>query len=225
MSFPTGRAWALIAFACLVLMSCSSGESATSTTETPADLAPGEVVTQMLEAVIEGRFEDTADLTDTDQAALLILAEGADANDVVDALDEGGETVAANFWSGFAQTLDTSFHPDQVEVDTDGAVTQDGYEFVMVTVVPPDSEPREFFLRRNGTWRIDLMATFGPVLAERLVVPVEGLLSSANSNAARVLVELSETAPSLRVAANNPSIHPSSHQSLLALIERVTRAG
>lgn len=208
-----------------VLVSCSDGEQATTTTGPPPDLAPAEVVTEVIEAVIEGRFEDTPGMTHTDQAALLTLAEGADANDVVDALDEDGEEVAANFWSGFAQTLDTSFRPDQIEMETAEVMTESGLEFVMVTVAPPDADPREFLLRRNGAWRIDLMATFGPVLAERLIPPVEGLLSSANSNAARVLSELSDTAPSLRIAAANPSINPSSHQSLLGLIERVTRAG
>ncbi len=190
----------------------------------PSDLDPAGVVRTVLLAVDEGRFDDTPPLTDLAQAGLLTLAEGADANDVVDALGSG-EAVAANFWSGFAQTLDPAFEPDALELEVGDTITEEGHQYVAVTATPPAGDPLTFVVRREGGWRIDLMATFGPVLAERLIPPVEALLSSANTNAGVVLAELRRAAPSLRVAADSPTLAPESHQSILTLLERVTRTG
>lgn len=211
----------LLILVCLV--ACSRAEEAAAPTAPPQADEPTAVVVALLEAVSEGRFEETPALTDARQAALLTLAEGADANDVVVALEDEGEAVAANFWSGFAQTLDPSFDPSSLTLEEGEIITQDGHRFVDVTYTPPEGEPRTFVLRHEETWKVDLLATFGAVLAERLIPPVEGLLSSANTNAATVLRLLNDATPSLRVAASDPDLAPTSHQSLLALVERVTR--
>lgn len=179
----------------------------------------------LLDAIIEGRFEDTPALTDSVQAALLTLAEGADASEVLEAIDAGGEAVAANFWSGFAQTLEVGFDPAGLEIVSAEPITEDGQEFVTVTFAAESGEPQTFVVRRNGVWQIDLMATFGAVLAEHLVPPVESLLESANADAATVLSHFAGVAPSLHYATTSPDLPPEAHQSLLALIERVTRAG
>lgn len=210
----------------VVIIACACSEADTGPDGTVvADLDPTGVVRTLLEAVDEGRFDDTPALTDGAQAGLLTLAEGADANDVVGTLADGGAAVAANFWSGFAQTLDPDFDPDALEYEVGDVITEEDREFVLVTATPPDAEPLTFVVRQDGGWRLDLMATFGPVLAERLIPPVEALLSSANTNAAVVLAELRDAAPSLKVAADSPALPPASHQTILTLLERVTRTG
>ena len=49
-------------------------------------------------------------------------------------------------------------------------------------------------------------------------------MSSANTNAATLIAMLRDSAPSLQVAAQNPNLDLATHQALLALLERVTRA-
>jgi hypothetical protein len=63
---------------------------------------------------------------------LLTLAEGADATDVTESLADGGAAVAANFWSGFAQTLDPAEDPSQWSVEVGEEISDDGETFVAV---------------------------------------------------------------------------------------------
>lgn len=217
-------AW-VVTTAIVLLVGACSGDDRPTETSGPTVMSPETVVVTLMEAIIEGRFEDTPALTDTTQAALLTLAEGADASEVAEVIGEGADAVAANFWSGFAQTLEPGLDLESFEVSVDDPVTQDGEEFVRVTLVSDPNRPQYFVVRRDDDFRVDLMATFGPVLAQRLVPPVESLLSSANADASTVLALLAEAAPSLRFSATRPDLPADAHQSLLALIERVTRTG
>lgn len=208
----------------VVLLAACSEEPPTETT-VPDDLGPEAAVRALLVDIQAGDFEKAAALTDTEQAGLLTLAEGADATDVVEALEDGGVAVAANFWSGFAQTLEPGDQPENWPVEVGEEVSEGDLVFVPIEVVPPDGEERVFYVRSDGTWKVDMMATFGPILAQRLTPPVETLLSSANPNASSVLSLLVESVPSLQVAAAHGELDPDIHQALLGLIERITRAG
>lgn len=207
------------------VLACSSDGEPPSTSHDPVDLEPAALVTSLMEAIVEGRFEDTSVLTDTRQAALLTLAEGADASDVVEAMEDGGEVVTANFWSGFAQTLDDTLQPGDLETEEGERLSEGEAEFATVIAHTVDGEERVFFLRRDEHWKVDLLATFGPTLADRLLKPVETLLSSANANAQVVLGHYSDNVRSLQVAATSPTLPPEAHQPLIALIERIRRAG
>lgn len=207
-----------------ILLACS-GQQAPPETTLPSDLGPEEVVGELLQAVLEGRFEDTPALSDQRQAGLLVLAEGAEVNEVVQALEEDSAGVAANFWSGFAQSLDASFTLEGSTLEAGDPVEHGGERYVAVVLTDPAGEERVFYLRQDDGWKVDLMATFAPVVAERLTPRVEALLSSANPSAATLVRLLNRSTPSLEVAARNPGLDESTHQSLLALIERITRAG
>lgn len=209
----------------LVILAACRGEQAVPETTVGTDLEPSMVVRELLAAILDGRFEDTAALTDQRQAALLALAEGAEINEVVEALDADAAGVAANFWSGFAQSLDPSFDLENTTLEVGEELEQGGNRYVPVEMSGPDGEERVFYLRRDDGWRVDLMATFAPLVAERLTPRVESLLTSANPNASTVVGLLNRSTPSLEVAAAEPSLDVSTHQSLLALIERITRAG
>lgn len=209
----------------LLLVGACSGEAAPPDTTYPADLEPAAVVDELLAAVSEGRFEDAASLTDVRQAGLLALAEGAEVGEVVDSLDEDATGVAANFWSGFAQSLMPSYDPAAFTVEAGEVQEQDGERYVPVVVTDPDGEERTFYLREEeGGWKIDLIATFAPLVAERLTPRVESLLTSANPEAAEVVSRLNRAIPSLEVAARS-TLDVATYQSVLALIERITRAG
>lgn len=220
-SLSSPRWW--LAPALLVVAACF-GDAGSPDTTLPADLDPVGVVGALFAAIDEGRFDDTTALTDVEQASLVSLAEGADASEIVGALEEDADAVAANFWSGFAQTLDADFDPDGVALEAGERIELEGRTWVPVTVRGVTDTDRIFYLRNDEGWKIDLMATFGHILAERLVPRVEALLSSANTNAATIIGLLRESAPSLQVAAQHPDLDLATHQALLALLERVTRA-
>lgn len=205
-------------------MACQ-GEQAPPQTSVVSDLDPEGVVTDVLAAVAEGRFEDAAAYTDQRQAGLLALAEGSEISEVATALDEGASAVAANFWSGFAQSLDPSFSLESASLEVGEVTEQDGRRFVPVVMAGPEGEERVFYLRDEEGWKVDLMATFAPLVAERLTPRVEALLSSAHPDAGVVVGLLNDATPSLQVAAADPSLDVTTHQAVLALIERITRAG
>jgi hypothetical protein len=213
----------MVCLVALAAASCTGVEDASDTT-VPGDVGPTQVVSALLAAIEDGRFEDAAGLTDHGQAALLTLVEGANASEVAGALIDEPLSVTSNFWSGFAQTLHVSLSPGDVTVTEGQVATQGDSQFVTVLVQPDDDDERAFVLRRKeDAWVIDLFATFGPAMSEKLLVPVETILNSAHADAALVRTRLSQTADSLLVAASDPTLPTASHQSLLALIERVTR--
>lgn len=212
----------LMCLAIPALLAGCAGDPEPGEGPSPAELGPEAVVEALLEAVAAGEFGDAAALTDTRQAALLTLAEGVDATEVVRALEDGGQAVTVNFWSGFAQTLESGFQPGTVTIEAGEPVNEDGTEFVPVRVIAGEDDVRTFHLRRDEAWVVDLVATFAPILAERLVARIDMLLGSANVNAGTVLAEWSRTLPSLRVAAQG-DISPGAHQSLIALMERISR--
>ena len=140
------------------------------------------------------------------------------------ALETDPGVVASNFWSGYAQTLDAEVTMDSLSIEEGDTVTEGDRTYAIVRVSDPSGNERRFYLRRDEGWTVDLMATFGPVLAERMVPRVEALLSSANANAGVLIGLLRDSAPSLQVVTRHPELDQATHQTLLALIERVTRA-
>lgn len=215
----------MVVLGVIALGACSDDSQPVDTTPPVEALSPVEAVARLLSAVQDGRFDDAATLTDTTQAALLTLVEGADVSEVAEALGDGGDGVAANFWSGFAQTLPADFSADSVELSSGAEIVSGEQTFVRVTVTQASGETQDFVLRDDDRWRIDLMATFAPVLAARMIPTVDNVLESANPNAALVLDRLQSTAPSLRIASDAQNLTAETRQSLLALLERITRAG
>ena len=149
----------------VLVAGCSNDPAVETTLPSPDELDPEGVVRALLADVKAGRFEHAATLTDTGQAALLTLAEGADASDVVESLADQGEAVAANFWSGFAQTIAPDDDPAAWEVEVGEETDAGGHTFVPVTVVAAEDDERTFFLRRDGggALRIVWEFTFDPV--------------------------------------------------------------
>lgn len=174
------------------------------------------------DAVQTGDFDVAAALTIEDHAALASLAEGATFADVAAALKEDDLEIAANFWSGFAQAAGESFLGD-VGLEDAGQADHGGVTFHLVAVSSSEAEDRRLVTRDLDGHRIDLFASFGAGLAERMISPVEILLTSATEDATVILSELRDIAPSLELAAADPGLTPEEAQVVLQLIELITR--
>ena len=176
---------------------------------------------QLQSALEGGNFESASSLAVPGQAALASLAEGATFVQVADALENADARVASNFWSGFAQGAGDVL-VESVSVKLLGTQSESGIEFYLVAVSNPGSE-RRMVTRDVDGHRIDLFASFGVSVAQRMLSPVELLLNSASEDATRILLELQSVVPSLLVAANDASLPPESVQSILQLVELITR--
>jgi hypothetical protein len=73
--------------------------------------------------------------------------------------------------------------------------------------------------------RIDLFASFGAGLAQRMLSPVEILLGTSSADSAVILSALQDVVPSLLVSATDPSLSPEAVQGVLQLVELITRVG
>lgn len=195
------------------------------------ELPPGETPDTAVAAVeavmghlVSGDFAAAAHLTLPDQAALLSLSEGATVSQVAKALQTDDVEVTANFWSGFAQGVGDLLDQELTFHDR-GTVTQDGFEFHLVEVIPASGQGRVVVTRPADGHRVDLFASFGVGLAERLRSPLEILVESQSPDAVAVLRSFRDTVPSLLVAASDESISAEAVQNLLHVVELITRVG
>lgn len=216
---------ATLAMAILVV-TCGGDDPGTEPTIEPGEGAASavEAVQELMTALNTADFADASRLAVPGQAALAALAEGATFGEVARSVSEGDEEIAANFWTGFAQETG-SFLTGDVSVVDDGTIDQDGTEFHGVTVTLPDGTARNILLRNVDGYRVDLFASFGSGLADKMTGPVERLLATQTADARLILAALQEIVPSLHVAASLPGTTPAASQQLIALIEVITRVG
>lgn len=209
----------------LVVATACGGDSA----DPEPSIAPGEgaetpmaAVEDLIAAVNSVEFADASRLAVPGQAALAALAEGATFGEVARALEEGDEETAANFWAGFAQGTG-NFLTGDVTIAEDGTVEQDGVTFHRIVVTPADASPRVLLVRDDGGYRIDLFGSFGPGLADKMVGPVERLLTTQTGEARLILANLQEIVPSLLASASLAGTSAEASQQLISLIEVITR--
>lgn len=188
-----------------------------------ADTVQG-AVEGLVDSINEPDFSAAGRLAVPNQAALASLAEGATFGTVAQALRDGDEEIAANFWSGFAQGAG-SFLTGPIELSDVETVTESGVEFHRVDVTPSDGEDRSVLVREAGGYRIDLFASFGAGLADKMTPQVERLLTTQTADARLILARLQEVVPSLLMAAQLPGNTGDMAQQLLSLVELITRVG
>ncbi|MDX1469032.1 MAG: hypothetical protein R3258_06790 [Acidimicrobiia bacterium] len=208
------------------LVACSPGTSdPTLTTRGAGESTPVRAVERLVGHLTDGEFTEAVSLVLEGQAALASLSEGVSPGEVAEALEKGDANVAANFWAGFAQGTG-NFLLGPVGYQGAEPVTRDGVTFEVVIVNPPDGGQREILLREeDGGYRVDLFASFGAGLAPRMVQPVERLLGLGAEESRLVLSSLREIVPSLLVASERPGLPAESVQSILQLVEVITRVG
>lgn len=207
-------------------VACGGEDPTTEPTIAPGEGAdsPVTAVEELVAAISTPDFAEASHLAVPGQAALAALAEGATFGEVARSLSEGDEEIAANFWTGFAQETGV-FLSGEVSVVDDGTVEQDDVEFHTVSLTPPDGSARTIIVRNVDGFRVDLFASFGSGLADKMAGPVERLLATQTADARLILAELQKIVPSLHVAASLPDTTPSASQQLFALIEVITRVG
>ncbi len=181
-----------------------------------------QAVGELFSMLAAGEFGSASDLAVPDQSALAALAEGALVEDVAAGLRDGDAAIASNFWSGFAQSID-SLLGEGVEVVGSATTTAQDVEFTVVEIVTGSGDIHHIVTREVDGHRVDLFATFGPSLASRLYPQIELLFDEPSEDASLILARMREQVPSLYVAAETPNLAPNVVQDLLQLIELITR--
>lgn len=210
----------------VLVVSCSDDGG-----EVDANVRPGEgaesalgAVDQLVDALRSGEFGEASHLAIRGQSALAALAEGAGFAEVADALRNGDEEVAANFWAGFAQGAG-SFLTGSISTAEGSSIERDGVTFTTIEVVPDDGVARTVLVRDADGFRIDLLASFGGGLADKMIGPAERLLSTQTEDARLILSELQGNVSSLLVATGLPGTSAEVSQLLTSLVEIITRLG
>jgi hypothetical protein len=216
---------ALLLSVVLAVVACGGGDEPEAINP-PRDGAesPTEAVNQLVKSINEPDFAGASHLAMPGQAALASLAEGSTFEEVAEALRKGDQEIAANFWAGFAQGTG-SFLTGDIGVVDDGTTTHSGKEFHVVQVTPETGGVRSVIVQESDGYRIDLFASFGAGLADKMTGPVERLLATQTDDARLILGELRGIVPSLLAAAQLPGTSGQVSQELLALVEVITRLG
>lgn len=215
------RRLSALVLAALFLFGCSGTEEPGAQSGKGAESAE-QAVEELFALLAAGEFASAASLAVPEQSALAALAEGASVADVVSGLRDGDAGIAANFWSGFAQSID-GFLDQGVEVVGSEPVTTQGVDFTIVEIVIGAGDRHHVATRDVEGHRVDLFATFGPALAGRLYPQIELLFDSPSEDATFILNRMREQVPSLYRAVETPDLAPNVVQDLLQLIELITR--
>jgi hypothetical protein len=209
----------------LIAVACrGGGDIDTSITRGPGADSAVAAVEELHDLLIDGDFASASSLAMPGHAALASLAEGATSGEVADALRTGDEAIAANFWSGFAQGFGEVLS-GEIMVEEIGPQTESGVEFFLVSVTPESGNIRRLVTQDVEGHRVDLFASFGAGLADRLISPVERLVDTPTGDNAVILEAFQGVVPSLLVAASDESLGPEAVQNVLRLVELITRVG
>jgi hypothetical protein len=217
---------AAVALLVALLVGCGGEVTDTSVPVIAGDGAatPIDAVHELVDAMSVPDFADASRLAMPGHAALAALAEGASFSEVAAALRDGDAEIAANFWTGFAQETG-SFLSGDIEVVDGETITREGIDFHSVVVTPASGVSREVIVRDEDGYRVDLFASFGAGLADRMSGQVERLLVTQTDDARLIMESLRGIVPSLLAAAQLPGTPPEVSQELLALVEVITRVG
>lgn len=220
------RLESVLLVALLVVAGCSAGPGEPVDSIPPARGAtsPTEAVNELVAAINLPDFAEASRLAMPGHAALASLAEGATFGDVAEALRDGDQEIAANFWAGFAQGAGSFLSGDIGVADAD-PIGRDDIEFHQVTVTTEDGGSRSVLIQESEGYRVDLFASFGAGLADKMIGPVERLLNTQSDDARMILANLRGIVPSLLVASELPGTSADVSQRLLALVEVITRGG
>ena len=209
----------------LTLIACSgNGNEPSPESDGNGATTPVAAVEELRSMLIAGDFASAGALAVPNQAALASLGEGASFGQVADAITDGDAEIAANFWSGFGQGVGEVLD-SELAIEDRGSTTEGGVEFFLVGVTPEEGTERLIMTRDVDGQRIDLFASFGAGLAQRMLSPVEILLGTSSADSAVILNALQDVVPSLLVSATDPSLSPEAVQGVLQLVELITRVG
>jgi len=214
-----------LVFLVVAALACSggAGEPTSITRGSGAESAVA-AVEELHDLLVEGDFAGASSLAVPGQAAIASLAEGATSGEVAEALQNGDEAIAANFWSGFAQGFGEVLS-GEFTVEEIGAESESDVEFFLVSVTPESGTARRMVTQDVDGHRVDLFASFGAGLADRLISPIEVMVDTPTGDNAVIIAALQDVVPSLLLAASDETLDTDAVQAVLRLVELITRVG
>lgn len=167
----------------------------------------------VLDALTAGDAETVAANTIEEQMVWLAMAEGASLQEAADLLDDGAESVAINYWTGFTQS--GAVPPVAISSIVE---TQTGdHTFAVVSLGGTDD--LRLILRSDPEWKVDVVASFGSTLAVRLADAVEVVAANSGDGAERLRDVLFEQKDSVDMATADSGLNETARQALADLAE------
>lgn len=196
-----------------LLGACSSGGQATTTASAGEAQSPEAVATAVLDALTAGDAQVAASHTIAEQMVWLAMAEGASLQEAADLLDEGAESVAINYWTGFTQLGEVP----PVAISSIVETTIGDHTFAVVSLGGTDQ--LRLVLRSEPEWKIDVVASFGSTLAARLADAVEVVAANSGDGADRLREVLGNQLDSVDMASADTGLNETARQALADLAE------
>jgi hypothetical protein len=211
-----GRRVCAAAVAIALGTGCTPSRGLPATTAVEGSVTAETVAVTVLDALAGANPGLAATHTLTEQMAWLAMAEGASLEQAAALLDSGADQVAVNYWTGF---IESGALP-AVVVD---AVEEQGVGSHQFTVVRAGD--LRLVLRGGSTWRVDVVASFGATLAQRLAEAAAVVAANRGEDAERLRLVLLDQQDSVAVAAADPSLTEPARQGLATLAEVLAEMG
>ncbi|MGQ0849643.1 MAG: hypothetical protein ACT4OP_11080 [Actinomycetota bacterium] len=204
-----------VAVALLTVAGCQAGSVGTTLPVVRPDIAPEGAATAALNAMVLGDAAGLTALTVIEQMPWLAMAEGASIEQAAALLQSGSDEVAVHYWEGFLGAT-------EISEATIGAVeTREVGSHQFARVGLSEGDARSLVLRLDTEWRIDVIASFGATLAERLFEAV-GLVSANQGDPAERMRELIlAQRDSTEVAAADPALGSRAREAMNGLAAAV----
>jgi hypothetical protein len=195
----------------LGVLSCRP-EAATTTAIAGDGLSAGEVAASLVTALEAGDFPIAARLTITDQLPWVVMAEGASLAQAAGLEPDDLVTVAENYWKGFSGSA-----PQLPAIDAGDIEEAEvgGLRFATVPLVGR----LQLVLRRQESWRLDVIASFAPTLVNRLIESAELVEANRGEDADLLRQVLSQQWPSVEMASRQPGLPATTRDDLARLLQ------
>ncbi len=194
----------------LVAAGCVGGTAPTTTAPAVEGPGAGEVVADLVAAVHAGDFEAAAALTVVEQMPWVVMAEGGSLAEAIDLSSKEQAHVAVNYWQGFSDATELPEPAGSVEEMTVG-----GRRYAVVSL---DSR-LQLVLRYDQAWRVDVIASFAPTIANRLLEAAEVVKANRGTQAQAIREMLAAQRPSVEVAARSTALPDATREDLTALLD------
>jgi hypothetical protein len=203
----------VVALTLMIALACSSGGQATTTSPAGSSRSP-EAVAELLVAALTARDPELAAAnTIEEQMAWLAMAEGASLQEASALLDDGARSIAVNYWRGFIEQGDVP----PVAISSINEVSVGSHTFARVSLGGEDD--LHLVLRSEPEWKVDVVASFGSTLVERLADAAEIVFANAGPGARRLREVLGEQRDSVDMATSGSGLNETARAALVELAE------
>lgn len=212
-----------------LLVGCGGSEATTSTSSAPVSTTvpaagsatPLEAVTTWLDALSIGRYRLADEAVVADQFVLVLAVESYSVELYDDLVADGIDpSVSTTFWESFQAGVRGFTGADITEVEVVGErrFTDYGRSFAEVAGESPRGDLSIVsVLGEDGTWRVDLLATFGPSFAPLFNLWVDRL----PPDVVHPIDDLRRQRPSLEVARDRVRPESDARADLDGLLSRL----